>query len=319
MKPIRGGLLSVLGAVLALLATAGTCWAAFPGANGLIAYSQLREPLGECNYDTVYNWEIFTIAPAGGEPTRLTDNATVDEEPSWSADGRRLAFVRTSVETCRNPNVWTMRADGTHQRQVTRGPAWETAPSFSPGGGRIVMSRNGNIVKVRTDGTKSVRLTSGQGASNPVFSPSGRRIVFEGEARKRSQNGIWSMRRDGTHKRLLANQEDSGGFYDHPDFDPDGSHIVFEQCYWAGHDCDTDNILMRSNGRRKHVIAGGEKPVFSPDGTQIAAVTVSCDYITEDCDSRVVRYPRHGDGGRAVFGGPNDWVSSPSWQPIPQP
>jgi Tol biopolymer transport system component len=123
------------------------------------------------------------------------------------------------------------------------------------------------------------------------------------------------MRRDGTHTRLLANQD--GVFYDHPDFDPDGSHIVFERLDCVSHSCDTDNILMRSNGRRKHVIGGGEEPVFSPDGTRIAGVSVWCDFFTEDCDSRVISYAPNGHGGQYVTQILEDWVSSPTWQPIP--
>jgi Tol biopolymer transport system component len=330
VKPVRGGLLLAVVVIAAMVVIPTTAWATYPGANGLIAYSELGERLAVCNNTAIDNWEILTISPAGGQPTQLTDNATADEEPSWSANGRRLAFVRTSVEPCRSPNVWTMRADGTHQRQVTHGPAYESSPAFSPGGGRLVMVRNGNIVVIRSDGTERVRLTSGEGArnpvyspDNPVFSPDGRRIVFEGQARKRSRSGIWSMRRDGTHKRLLADPEDGvfGGFYYHPDFDPDGSRIVFEHCDFAGHTCDTDNILMRSNGRRKHVIRGGEKPVFSPDGTRVAGVRVTCDYYTEVCQSWVISYGPNAHGTQIVTQdrGPRDWVSSPSWQPIPEP
>jgi Tol biopolymer transport system component len=319
MKPIRGGLLSALVAALLLLALSpATSWATYPGANGLIAYSETREYVGTCNGNWGYNWEIFTISPTGGEPTRLTDNATSDEEPSWSADGQRLAFVRRSATTCRD-NIWTMRADGTHQRQITHGGVDESSPSFSPGGGRIVMVRNGDTVTVSTDGTKSVRLTRGQGARNPVFSPDGRRIVFNGEAWNKSKNGIWSMRRDGTHKRLLAREYSGGGMFSDPDFDPDGSHIVFERCSGSSHGCDTDNVLMRSNGRRQHLIGGGEKPVFSPNGTRIAGMARTCDYYLDECATWVISYSRHGGEGRYVTepGEPPDLVYSPSWQPIP--
>ncbi len=194
-----------------------------------------------------------------------------------------------------------MRADGTRQRQVTHGRAYESSPSFSPGGGRIVLARNGKIVTVRTDGTERVRLTSGNAAS-PVFSPDGRRIAFNGEARKRSAIGIWVMHRDGTHKRLLADQEDDvsgGAYYYHPDFDPDGSHLVFARCIDDGHTCDTDNMLMRSNGRRKRVIEGGDAPVFSPTGNRIAAVQVSCN-LDENCHETLISFNRHGSDRRTV-------------------
>ncbi len=306
MKPIRGGLLSALGAVLALLATPAISWAAFPGANGLIAYS---------------TGEIFTISPAGDDPTPLTDNAIGDAQPSWSADGQRIAFIRGDVYYGPT-DVWTMRADGTHQRQVTHGGAYESSPSFSPGGGRIVMARNGNIVIVRTDGTDSVRLTSGRGARDPVFSPNGRRIVFAGSPREEAWSGIWVMRRDGTRKRLLADEAHYQGAeawdYLHPDFDPDGSHIVFERLDCVSHGCDSADILMRSDGRRKRVIGGERAPVFSPSGRRIAAVLVNCDILTERCRSKLVSFDRDGSRRRAVTQ-PPPGVGDPSWQPIPQP
>jgi Tol biopolymer transport system component len=216
-----------------------------------------------------------------------------------------------------------MRADGTHQRQVTHGTTPESSPSFSPGGGRIVMTRGwdtqGNIVIVRTDGTDPVRLTSGRVARNPSFSPNGRRIVFAGAPREERPRGIWVMRRDGTHKRLLADEGRYPGEevwdFRHPDFDPDGSHIVFQRLDCISHGCDSTDILMRSNGRRKRVIGGGEEPVFSPNGRRIATVLVSCDILTETCNSKLVSFDCHGTDGRVV----TDSTRSPSWQPIPRP
>jgi Tol biopolymer transport system component len=267
--------------------------------------------------------EIWTISPAGSDPTRLTDNAVLDLQPSWSADGRRIAFIRS--DTYYTPgDVWMMRADGTHQRQVTQGPAWESSPSFSPGGGRIVMDRNGNVVKVRTDGTKSVRLTSGRRARTPAFSPNGKRIVFAGSPREAASSGIWVMRRDGTHKRLLANEAgdpENELDYVHPDFDPDGSHIVFERLVCISHGCDSNDVLMRSNGRRKRSIGGGRAPIFSPNGRRLATQLVSCDILTETCTARLITMARDGSRWRTVSRSedPLAPIRSPSWQPIPQP
>jgi Tol biopolymer transport system component len=305
VKPIRGGLLPVLGAFLALLVLLpATSWGASSGANGLIAGSG--------------GGEIFTISPAGGDPTQLTDNAISDTDPSWSADGQRLAFIRGSASFGQHQNVWTMRADGTDQRQVTHGATSASSPSFSPGGARIVMARGwdvrGNIVIVRADGTDPVRLTSGRWARDPAFSPNGRRIVFAGRPREESSPGIWVMRRDGTHKRLLA--AEGAPEFEHPDFDPDGSHIVFDRLECISHGCDTSVILMRSDGSRKRVFTDiGEEPVFSPNGHRIAAVWVSCDVLTETCNWKLVNSARDKTDGRVV----THSLISPSWQPIPQP
>lgn len=304
----------MVGAVLVLLALLpATSWGAFPGANGLIAYSERGG---------TPSWEIFTISPAGGDPTRLTDNAIPDTQPSWSGDGRRLAFTRGEAYTVgQNSDVWTMRADGTHQRQVTHDPRREYSPSFSPGGGRILMVRNGNIVIVRTDGTEAKWRTRDHTVLDAAFSPGGRRIVFSGRPREESSPGIWVMRRNGTHKRLLANEarDPEEPDYLRPDFSPDGSHIVFERIFCVDdHTCDSELILMRSNGRRKRSIGGGEDPVFSPNGNRIGTVRVTCGL--ENCRSRVISFARDGTDRRTATP-PGDFASKsgPSWQPIPRP
>ena len=209
VSPIRQGLLSGIVALGLLALCPATSWAAFPGDNGRIAYSEPRAG-GFPNYEG-QNWEIFTIPPQGGDPTRLTDNAIADRQPSWSADGKRLTFTRGSAYSGKKEHVWTMRADGTRQRQITHGHTPDFSPSFSPGGGRIVMSHAANIVVVRTDGTDRVRLTRDHDAGHPVFSPNGKRILFSGRPHKGVHWGLWVMHRDGTHKRLLADQDATRG------------------------------------------------------------------------------------------------------------
>jgi Tol biopolymer transport system component len=322
MKPIRGGLLLGVAVVAAMLVVPAISWAAFPGANGLIAYSEPRE--GGLPYYEDQNWEIFTISPHGGDPTRLTHNAIPDTQPSWSADGRRLTFTRGSAYNGQSANVWTMRADGSHQRQVIHGHTPDGSPSFSPGGGRIVMVHGGNIVVVRTDGTDRVRLTRDRQARYPAFSPNGKRIVFSGRPRKGLHKGLWVMHRDGSHKRLLADQardpeHGSDAEYFGPDYSPDGSQIVFQRDVCRG-GCDLYVLLMRSDGRRIRTIAYARAPVFSPNGNRIAAVQVFCD-LDDNCDRTLISFDRHGDHQHALRHpvAPLDLFGGPSWQPIPGP
>src|SRR4030095_894565 len=57
--------------------------AAFPGANGKIAFASDRDG----------NSEIYVMDADGINQTRLTNSVTFDVAPSWSPDGSKIAFV----------------------------------------------------------------------------------------------------------------------------------------------------------------------------------------------------------------------------------
>ncbi|MFF4657150.1 cell wall-binding repeat-containing protein [Streptomyces sp. NPDC001381] len=58
------------------------------------------------------------------------------EQPAYSPDGTKLAFVRKDTDGI--PQVFTANADGTDAKQLTTGPRWYANPSWSPTGTRIV-------------------------------------------------------------------------------------------------------------------------------------------------------------------------------------
>ena len=40
---------------------------------------------------STYSWEIFVSDAAGGNALRLTNNQSLDADPFWSPDGKRIA------------------------------------------------------------------------------------------------------------------------------------------------------------------------------------------------------------------------------------
>ena len=96
----RKVLVLVLLATAAPLSAATAAQAAFPGSNGKVAFDRpVPRPGGGTDF------HVFTIDPDGTGERSITTPGASDTNPSWSADGRRLAVTSFSLLT-------TMDADG---------------------------------------------------------------------------------------------------------------------------------------------------------------------------------------------------------------
>jgi Tol biopolymer transport system component len=312
MKPIGGGLLWMMGAIilLALLwVTPAGSWAAFPGSNGRIAFAG-PPPASTAS-------EIFTVLPNGSGLERLTDNTDFDYQPSWSANGRRLVYIRNTADS-RGYQVYKMNASGENQTQVTHDDGNHRWPGLSPNGRRILYVRNSSLFRIRPDGTHKRRVVAGY-VSSAQYSPNGKQIVFEGAPRGKRQDGIWTIHPDGSHLQRLSAPEKGGNYDEYPEWSPDGRHIAFRRCDidTSYHGCSGDLFLMRADGSRKHPIeeAAGN-PAFSPNGNRIALTDFG-----GDC-SDIYTITRAGSDPQVLTHNCpslDKWAGQPSWQPIPQP
>ena len=146
--------------------------------------------------------ELWSVATEGGTPRRLT-SGPADVAPAWSPDGSRLAFLRQS-------QVHVLAADGGDPEKVTDLPLGAGAPVWSPDGDRIAFTSAVDptdpagstsplvtkTVDYQADGagmfgaTRSQlhvvdlasgdcrRLTDGDHAGQPAWSPDGRTLAF---------------------------------------------------------------------------------------------------------------------------------------------
>lgn len=295
----------VMALVTALVLPPSAAHATFPGKNGRFAFSRWREP----------KVALMTSNPDGTGVRRLTFAGSF-ESPSWSADGRRLVYVRGSI-TFSPFTLGVMRADGSGRRRV---PFYESgelsSPSFSPAGRRIIVTRSANgrcrIWTLRPDGSDRKMLLRGLEGdmAGGVYAPDGNSIAFSYAPPNAAYASIYTVRTDGTGlRRLTRGHRDSN-----PDWAPGGRRLVFNR---MSDDFRRVNLVVINRGGanldaitdvRPSMYA--DDPVWSPDGRWILY-----HQLTEQQVLRVIR-PDGTDGRRAVFG--SDHNLMPSWQPLPR-
>jgi Tol biopolymer transport system component len=107
------------------------------------------------------NSHIFVINADGTGLTEVSKMAgSAEGAPSWSADGRHIAFMRAFGG---GDGIWFADPDGANPVQVTtmRGDAY---PSWSPDGSRIAFTSTrdgpGDLYIVNADGSHVQRLTT---------------------------------------------------------------------------------------------------------------------------------------------------------------
>ncbi|VVB91191.1 Protein TolB [uncultured archaeon] len=86
---------------------------------------------------------VVLIFSFGEDARQLTLGDAQDSYPSWSPDGRKIAFESFRAG---NGDIWIMDADGKNAFQLTKNKAKDYGASWSPDGSRIVFEseRSGN-------------------------------------------------------------------------------------------------------------------------------------------------------------------------------
>ena len=93
-----------------------------PGGSGAIDLTSLSGRIVFDNYD-----DVWSINADGTGLRRLTRARWHEFQPSWSPDGRFIAY---RSEPNGSPELWIMNADGSGQHRLTRDggfPAWSPA------------------------------------------------------------------------------------------------------------------------------------------------------------------------------------------------
>jgi Tol biopolymer transport system component len=145
---------------------------------------------------------------------------------AWSLESSS-AHTRARAASVWNGDLYVVNADGTGTTRLTRHPAEEFDPAWSPAGKKIAFSRfvgrAYQVFLMNPDGSGATQLTRGDGAaSDAAWSPGGRRIAF---TRCRGSCHVYVINADGTGERRLTNGEPPGE--ESPTWSPDGRRIAF--------------------------------------------------------------------------------------------
>jgi Tol biopolymer transport system component len=255
--PARSPLTRALGArplVAAGIAIAVTpaipqAQAAFPGANGLIAFTRA----------TAQEIDIAVVRPDRTGFRTLIRNA---ENPAWSPDGRLVAFDR---KTARGDwDLFVASADGSDQRQLAHPGADEYKASWAPDGSRLTYTDGQEIYVVNADLTEPRSITDSDpedGAYEPAWSPSGDWIAFV------TGDGVITLiHPDGSDRHDLPGD----GTASNPAWSPDGTKLAYDAAGVQGWgDIYVSNADGTQTQQLTHSPGYEAAPAWSPDGSQI--------------------------------------------------
>jgi Tol biopolymer transport system component len=195
--------------------------------------------------------DLYTVPIAGGEAKKLTSGMAFNGQPTYSPDGKKIAFTS---DRGGSENVWIADVDGANPKQLSHDDQSEFAsPAWTPDGNYVIASRTtqfpigaaelwmyhikgGGGVQVTKSHTKPDakprQWTNALGASP---SRDGRYLYY---ASRQNGNGFYNvtlpLSQITRHDRITGDDDpvtDALGSAMRPVISPDGMHLVYATRY----------------------------------------------------------------------------------------
>jgi TolB protein len=158
--------------------------------------------------------DIYVVDVRRSKTLRLTRTRPVELSPTWSPDGRRIAFVGKSYD------LYVMSSTGHDTKRLTHTNVCEQDPAWSPNGRWIAYTWRCRppsfiyLLDLRTGSRTRLSTTPGDG---PAWSPDGKELAFRNGDEVRVKTLA-----DGSERVLVQRLDMIGG----PSWSPDGSKLL---------------------------------------------------------------------------------------------
>ncbi len=248
--------------------------------------------------------EIYIADYDGGNERRVTVHRSLNIFPTWSSDGRAIAY--TSYRHGYPDLTVSFIYQGTME-EPQRGNGHNWLSAWSPDGTRIafISNRDGNpeLYVMNRDGSNTTRLTQHPGIdSTPTWSPSSTQIAFTSDRSGRPQ--IYVVGADGLGTRRLTYES----YCDRPTWSPPPyNEIAYSSRTGPGFDV---KILDLATNEVRQITFGrgsNESPAYAPNGRHLAFAS------TRAGKSQIYTIGRDGRGLRRVTNTGNNYTPNWSW------
>jgi Tol biopolymer transport system component/serine/threonine protein kinase len=262
------------------------------GTRGLPGWTPDGKWLAFPQKDSSITSSLWAIAVDTGERRRLTTfttrgaGASVDPEgssdplgdrdPSFSPDGRRLAFWRQAnsgvYELCVQPLTRDLRPDGEPKIVTDRRYPLVDAVAWTADGRELVYSAGAPnfLWRVTASGRQAARrLSYPAQAHQPAIARTTPRLTYPWQV---NSTNLWRLNvHTGERKPLISSASSVWGLNIHPQYSPDGRKIAFDSDRTGDREvwtCDADGSNCHQLTKFEGPVGGS--PRWSPDGRWIA-------------------------------------------------
>jgi hypothetical protein len=237
----------------------------FDGSIGALPLTVAAPPVIVFDMSVGGNRDLYSVALDGGDLTRLTDDPSVDQDPSVAAGKVLFVSVRNG-----NSELYTVPLTGGAATRITTTTARaETSPALSPDGTRMAYGYDASgvarIWTANADGTGAAAFTgtlgfAGSPESSPAWAPTGNRLSFVGTGNGTAD--IWDLTAGGTADVLAGGDSAEVD----PAWDPTGTHVAFASTREGDPAIFTVRVSDRQITRLSTRPGGEAEPSWTADG-----------------------------------------------------